>query len=264
MPSTDAFPITITEAMVYEAIADVLDPELDESLVKLGFIDHVQVEGDDVTITFKLPTYWCAPNFAYLMAADLRARVQRIPGVRSVHILLLDHCTDEEVSNAVNAGKSFIEAFPDETEDNLEELRLTFLRKGFLVRQDTLIRHLQWAGIDEAALLSLRVADLIIDETTQRIFVTTPHQIIQIERDAHTAQSYLRRATTLGLHHGPEDRLFVDDCGQPIPPGELQNYLRRSRSVRMNIMFNTVFCSDMFQTRYGAGHGMSLPEGEKP
>src|SRR5205814_2258045 len=137
-------------------------------------------------------------------------------------------------------------------------------RKGFLVRQDTLIRHLQWAGIDEATLLSLHVADLIVDETTQRIFVTTPHQIIQIERDAHTAQSYLRRATTLGLHHGPEDRLFVDDCGQPIPPGELQNYLRRSRSVRMNIMFNTVFCSDMFQTRYGPGHGMSLPEGEKP
>src|SRR6266700_1963655 len=97
----------ITEAMVYEAIADVLDPELDESLVKLGFIDRVQVDNEDVTVIFKLPTYWCAPNFAYLMAADLRTRVQAIPGVHSVHILLLDHCTDEEVSNAVNAGKSF-------------------------------------------------------------------------------------------------------------------------------------------------------------
>ena len=158
------------------------------------------------------------------------------------------------------SGKSFTEAFPDETEDNLEELRLTFLRKGFLVRQDTLIRHLQRAGIDEATLLSLHVANLIIDETTQRIFVTTSRQVIQIERDAHTARAYLRRAEALGLHHGPEDLLFVDDCGQPIPPGGLQDYLRRSRSVRMNIMFNTFFCSDMFQTRYGSGSRKSLKE----
>src|SRR6266567_335487 len=97
----------ITEALVYEAIADVLDPELDESLVKLGFIDRIQVEGPDVTVTFKLPTYWCSPNFAYLMASDLRSKVQATPGVRSTRILLLDHCNDEELSRNVNAGKSF-------------------------------------------------------------------------------------------------------------------------------------------------------------
>jgi metal-sulfur cluster biosynthetic enzyme len=248
--------------MVYKAIADVLDPELDESLVKLGFIDHVQVDDNDVTVSFKLPTYWCAPNFAYLMAADLRTRIHAIPGVRSVRILLLDHCTDTEVSDGVNAGKSFTEAFPDEAEDDLAALRLIFLRKGFLVRQDTLIRHLLHAGLDETTLLSLCVADLIIDETTQRIFVTTPHRVIQIERDAHTAQSYLRRASVLGFHQRAQDRLFVDDQGQPIPPGGLQNYLRHSRSVRMNIMFNTVFCTDMFQTRYGSAKEKSLPEGD--
>ena len=54
----------ISEEQVYAAIADVLDPELDEPLVKLGFIDQVQVTGPDVTVVFKLPTYWCAPNFA--------------------------------------------------------------------------------------------------------------------------------------------------------------------------------------------------------
>jgi metal-sulfur cluster biosynthetic enzyme len=248
--------------MVFEAIADVLDPELDESLVKLGFIDSVQVDGGEVTVAFKLPTYWCAPNFAYLMAADLRTRVRAIPGVHAVRILLLDHCTSEEVSNGVNAGQSFSEAFPEETEDNLEELRQIFLRKGFLMRQDTLLRHLLKAGLDEAALLSLRIADLTIDEVTGRIFVQTPLRIVQIERDAHTAQAYLRRAAALGLYHEQEDRLFMDDHGQPIPVGELQDYLRHSRSVRMNIMFNTVFCTDMFQTRYGSGDKKALPEGE--
>ena len=261
MPSTDAFSAEITEASVYEAIGDVLDPELDESLVKLGFIDHIQVDGGDVTVAFKLPTYWCSPNFAYLMASDLRAKVLALSGVHTAHILLLDHCTDEEISTSVNAGKSFVEAFPDETEDNLEELRLIFLRKGFLVRQDTLLRKLQKAGVDEDTLLSLSRAALTIDEATQQAMITTPQQVIHLERAAHTAQSYLRRAALLGLPDQPQDLLFTDEHGQPIRSG-LQNYLRQCRSVRMNIMFNTVFCSDMFQTRYGSGEKKLLPEGE--
>src|SRR5437016_917728 len=131
MPLTDAFQTKITEARVYEAIADVLDPELDEPLVQLGFIDRVQVDGPDVTVVFKLPTYWCAPNFAYLMAADLRARVREMPGVRTVRVMLLDHCAEDEINTGINRGQSFAEAFPgDVTEDeNLEELRRIFLRK---------------------------------------------------------------------------------------------------------------------------------------
>jgi metal-sulfur cluster biosynthetic enzyme len=262
MPSSEVSPSRVTSAMVFEAIADVLDPELDESLVNLGFIDSVQIDGDSVTVAFKLPTYWCAPNFAYLMAADLRSCVQSIPGVRAVRILLLDHCTSEEVSSGVNAGQSFSEAFPEESEDDLEALRQTFLRKGFLMRQDMLLRRLLKAGLDEETLLSLCVADLAIDEERQYVFVKTPAAIVQIERIAHVAQAYLRRMAALGFSHGPQDQLFVDDRGRPIAVGELHDYLRHSRSVRMNILFNTVFCSDMFQTRYGSGDKKALPEGD--
>ena len=74
----------VTEEKIYQAIAEVLDPELDEPLVKLGFIDRVEVDGLDVSITFKLPTYWCSPNFAYLMASDLREKVRAVPGVGTV------------------------------------------------------------------------------------------------------------------------------------------------------------------------------------
>jgi metal-sulfur cluster biosynthetic enzyme len=266
MSSADAFSTTITEAMVYEAIADVLDPELDEPLVKLGFINRVEVNGPDVTVVFKLPTFWCSPNFSYLMAADLRAKVRAIPGVRSAQVLLLDHCTDEQINASINADKPFLEAFPDESEDNLEELRLTFLRKGFLVRQDTLIRSLQKAGqkigLDETTLLSLKVSDLTVDEANDRAIFTTPQHVITLERSAHTAQAYLRRAAALGIHQQPDDLLFTDEHGQAIAPGCLQSYLRQSRAVRMNIMFNTVFCTDMFQTRYGPGAHRVLPEGE--
>lgn len=263
MASTDAFSPTITEAMVYTAIADVLDPELDESLVKLGFIDRVQVVGPDITVSFKLPTYWCAPNFAYLMAADLRDRIRAIPGVRSVQVLLLDHCTDEQISEGVNSNKTFIEAFPNEAEDNLEELRLIFLRKGFLTRQDTLLRALIKAGLDETTLLSLKIANLTIDAATQRVLILTPQQqMVILKQAARPVTAYLRRAHMLGMAREPEDLLFSDEYGHPIVPGTLQSYLRQSRAVRMNIMFNTVFCTDMFQTRYGPGAGRTAPEAQ--
>jgi metal-sulfur cluster biosynthetic enzyme len=264
MSLNEITPVEITETMVYEAIVDVLDPELDESLVKLGFVDSVQVEENNVTVIFKLPTFWCAPNFAYLMAADMRAKVKEIPGVGATRILLLDHCADEEINNSVNTDKSFVEAFPDEADGDLEELRRTFLRKGFLVRQDSLLRQLQKAGVDEETILALRISDLMFDETTQRLTVRTPHQVIQMPRATRIARTYLLRAAALGIHCGADDLLFVDDEGQPIANGELQAYQRKSRSVLMNIMFNTVFCTDMFRTRYGTGVSQVVPREEGP
>jgi len=242
----------ITEAQVYAAIADVLDPELDEPLVKLGFIDHVQVEGPDVTVVFKLPTYWCSPNFAYLMAADLRIRVRAIPGVRDSRVILLDHCAEDEITAGINQGLSFAEAFPGDVtgDEDLEELRHTFLRKGFLMRQDTLLRQMLKAGLEEATILTLHVADLIVDEVSNLAFVTTPLGVIRLEGAGRNAGVYLRKGRALGLPQEENDPLITDEKGQPIAPGGLQDFLRRSRSVRLSIMFNTSMCKALFRTRY--------------
>lgn len=262
---TNAFQTEITEASIYEAIADVLDPELDEPLVKLGFIDRVQVAGPDVTVVFKLPTYWCAPNFAYLMAADLRTRVQQVPGVRTTRVVLLDHCTEDEVTTGVNRGQSFAEAFPDETleDENLEELRRTFLRKGFLMRQDALLRQMLKVGLDEPTIATLCLADLSIDEPTNVAFVTVQGQVVRLEGVGHSAAIYLSRRAALHLSLIPEDPLITNDEGQPLEVGGLKEFLRRSRSIRMSIMFNTSMCKGLFRTRYeNAGAGEAYPEGE--
>lgn len=251
----------VTEAQVYEAIADVLDPELDEPLVKLGFIDRIEVNGPDVTVAFKLPTYWCAPNFAYLMASDLHTSVQRVPGVRSARIVLLDHCAEEEITAGINTGRSFGEAFETETpgDSDLEELRRTFLRKGFLMRQDALLRRMLKAGLNEATIAALRVADLTADENSNRAFVTTPDGILCLPGAGRDARGYLRKRQTLGAINrtptlAPDAPLITDDSGQPLAPGGLTDFLRRSRSVRLNIMFNTAMCKSLFRTRYqGAG-----------
>lgn len=249
----------VTEEHIYQAIADVLDPELDESLVKLGFIDRVQVDGPDVSITFKLPTYWCAPNFAYLMAADLRRQASSVPGVRSVRVILLDHCAEDEVTNGVNQNQSFSDAFPGETGEDahLEELRRVFLRKGFLMRQDALLRQMLKLGLDEATIAALRVADMRIDETANAAFVTAGEREYCLERAGRNGSIYQQRRIALGLPHAVDDSLIIDDTGQPLRTGELQQFLRRSRSIRMNIMFNTAMCKGLFHTRYG---GNSAPD----
>ncbi len=255
MPSTDAsiLHVGITEAHIYAAIADVLDPELDEPLVKLGFIDRVQVEGADVRVTFKLPTYWCSPNFAYLMAKDLRSRVQAVPGVRSVHVALLDHCAEDEVTNGVNHELSFAEAFPEETmeDEHLEELRRTFLRKGFLMRQDAVLRQMIKVGLDEVTIAALRMRDVIVDEDANTAYVIVQGESVLLERVGHSAATYLRRRASLGLPVASDDPLIINDTGQPLQVGGLKEFMRRSRSVRMNILFNTAFCKGMFRTRYG-------------
>ena len=243
----------ITEAAIYAAIADVLDPELDEPLVRLGFIDRVQVNGPDVAITFKLPTYWCAPNFAYLMAMDLRDKARSVPGVQTVRVALVDHCTEDEVTNAVNGGLSFAEAFPAETaeDEHLEDLRRIFLRKGFLMRQDALLRKMLKVGLNEATIATLRLADITIDESADVAFLTVPGQAIRLEGAGHNATLYLSRRASLCLPLAPADPLIIDDEGRPLQVGGLKEFLRRSRSIRMNIMVNTTLCKGLFRTRYG-------------
>lgn len=270
MPSVDstasvASEIGVTEAQIYAAIADVLDPELDEPLVKLGFIDRIQVEGPDVTVTFKLPTYWCAPNFAYLMAADLRRKILALSDVRTAHVLLLDHYAEDEITRGVNEGRCFSEAFPDATaeDEDLEELRRTFLRKGFLMRQDALLRRMLKAGMDEATILALRRNDLVVDEGADMAFVTMPGGVLQLERAGRDAAGYLRKGAALGLPQKENDPLIIDDKGQSILPGKLQEFLRRSRSIRLNIAFNTSLCTSLFRTRYeNAGSSEAHREGD--
>ena len=98
----------------------VLDPELDESVLSLGFVESVTggTEGD-VTVCLRLPTYWCAANFSYLMASDVQRELTALEGVRSVTIKLSGHFASREVENGAGPGKTFAEAFPHSGPDTL-------------------------------------------------------------------------------------------------------------------------------------------------
>src|SRR5690606_30704090 len=94
----------LSEQAVRQALQEVLDPELDQPITELGFVARLQVSGTgEVAVDLRLPTYFCAPNFAYLMAADAREAVSAVPGVRQVRVRLLDHFASEEINAGVAA-----------------------------------------------------------------------------------------------------------------------------------------------------------------
>src|SRR5471030_3433252 len=148
-------------AEVWARLESVIDPELDESVTELGFVTRVEVDADEhVRIDFRLPTYWCAANFAFLMADDMRIAVAALPWVRKVTVGLGEHMYADEINRGVAAGLSFQATFGDEASGELEEVRRTFMVKAFQRRQEVLLTYLLDHGHESAALLRLSVAEL--------------------------------------------------------------------------------------------------------
>src|SRR5260221_9097347 len=70
-------------AAVLTALGTVRDPELDEPITSLGFVAACAVSADgDAQVRLRLPTYFCAPNFAFLMVADAHDAVSALDGIR--------------------------------------------------------------------------------------------------------------------------------------------------------------------------------------
>lgn len=222
---------------VWEALATVFDPELDRPITELGFVSEVTLDQDGVTtaavlVQLRLPTYFCAPNFAYLMVADAHDAVAGVPGVSGVEIRLLDHFAAEEINGGVAAAAGFAGAFPRQATGELAELRRTFQRKAHLACLDRAGRRLVQAGWRVEALADARLADLA---------------------DSPERASLLRRRAALGISEDPVAPLFVDDEGRPIPAGELPVRLRFARTVRVSIDANASTCRGLLHVRYATG-----------
>ena len=150
--------MTVSVDAVWEAIDGVIDPELDRSLVELEFVRSVEVGEGDVHVALRLPTYWCSPNFAYLMVGDAHEAVRRVPGAERVRVDLVDHYAGERISDGDPGGPSFQEAFPDQAEGELHELRRKFRLKAFVVRQEPVLRAVRHTLGDGGA-VALRLGD---------------------------------------------------------------------------------------------------------
>ena len=220
---------------VNACLATVMDPELDESVTELGFITELELgEEGEVRIGFRLPTYWCAANFAFLMADDMRRAVQTLHWVTRVQVHLYEHMYAEAINQGVTEGAGFQAAFGAAAEGGLDGLRQTFLLKAFQSRQLALLQHLTDAGQLPGALVALDVAALqrqTLDAEGQRL----------VER-------YLERRSLVG----GGALAFVDTQGCPIAAEALSGHVRDLRRVGVNTEFNGALCRGLLAVRDSA------------
>ena len=236
-----------------EELGQVLDPELDESILERGFVESLQVQKGSVTVELRLPTFWCAATFAYLMAEDIRKRLLAVHGVTAVTVRLKDHFESQAIETAVNAGKRFSEAFPGEATADLDDLRLVFLRKGFIKRQEQFLRSLTGAGLLLQEIAGIRLEHLSIEGTFCRIR-RPAGDTVSVEA-ARAARRYLERRAELGLNCSPTAPLVTDSEDRPIPSHRLPQYLRAARTVRLSLEANASLCSALLDARKAEAPG---------
>lgn len=224
---------------VWARLAHVTDPELDEPMTELGFVEGVEVDaGGGVDVTFRLPTYWCSPNFAYLMADDIGRAVRALPWVVDVRPQLQDHMSAEEVNEGVRLGLPFAEAFKAfEVKGTLDELRENFRRKAFQRRQEAVLIALRAVGFDPATIVAMDLAGF--DRT-----------VILDDDGARQKPRYREILLERGLAAGPRDLAFVTLEGRPIDADALAAHVRGLRSVRINMEANGAICRGLLQARY--------------
>jgi metal-sulfur cluster biosynthetic enzyme len=74
---------TVTQDDVYEALEEVIDPELGLDFVSLGLVYDVEVQGNDVYVTFTL-TYPGCP-IGPQVSEQMKEFVGGLEGVEKVH-----------------------------------------------------------------------------------------------------------------------------------------------------------------------------------
>lgn len=249
------FPAGAAGAAIRERLGRVLDPELDEPILELGFVRSVRLDGDRAAVALRLPTSWCAVNFAYLMAEDVRRALLSAPGVRTATVSLGDHCAAREIEAAVNTGRPFAEAFPGEGAGSLAELRRTFLRKGFFVRQQRLLQALRAAGLSPSAICALRLGEVSLGEVSaagDAIAIRQPGCAPIVDGSAAVLRLYLERRAELGLDCRPPALLIVDLDGTPVSPERLAAHYDAARTMRVALEANGSFCRALLSRRHFA------------
>jgi metal-sulfur cluster biosynthetic enzyme len=226
---------------VLAALEVVRDPELDEPVTSLGFVSSCTVSCDGVArVHLRLPTYFCAPNFAFLMVADAYDAVSAVSGVRRAEIVLEDHFAADVINAGVAARSGFVASFGDEAAAELDQLRADFVRKAVLAGTDRICRPLLAAGktMDELATMTLGEVPASPDRDRLR-----------------------ERRREVGLPCADGAPLLIDALtGDAIGADAVPMHLNRARLTRVNIEANSGVCRGMLQTRYGGSRGMGQKE----
>lgn len=229
---------TSLEAEVMAALSTVMDPELDEPITSLGFVRSVLIDDAGVTVHLRLPTSFCSPNFAYLMASDAQDVLRFVERAGSISVLLDDHHDSDKINAGLAADAGYVGTFGSEADESLDALRLTFQRKAHTAAMERCVAaQLKTTTLEVEEIHWLRLADL---------------------PSGNHKEALLRRRTDIGLGISPEQRVVVDHTGTPIPVDQVPLQLRFAKAVRISIEGNAHFCRGLLRTRYADGDAADL------
>lgn len=227
------------EVAVWGCLGLVVDPELDEPITELGFVERVAVSTQgEVEVEFRLPTYWCSPNFAFLMTEDIHREVSSLAWAARVTVRLQDHMWGEEIAAGVNRGRGFAEIFSDLADgESLDALRGKFSAKAFQRRQEAVLRGLREQGYEDALIVAMNLGTL---------------DLIELDSEEAARQRPRYRALLLerSLAMWPADLAFRTLEGSALSAAGLGDYLAELRSVRINMEFNGALCRGLARARY--------------
>ena len=220
------------EGAARTALGTVYDPELDEPITDLGFVRSLNVTDDGtITVHLRLPTSFCSPNFAYLMASDAKDAITALPEATRVIVELDDHHDSDIINRGLAVDAGYRGTFGSEAENDLDDLRLIFRRKAHTAAMErALTRYLR----DHPDLAEDNLGEITLGDLPTTI---------------ETA-ALLRRRADLGLGVGPAEPVLVDELGRRYPRDQIPLRLRRARSTRISIEGNSHFCRGLLRTRY--------------
>ena len=227
------------EFEVWECLDAVTDPELHDPITEMGFVEPVEAtDGRKVEIEFRLPTYWCSPNFAFLMAFGIRAAVSQLPWVQGVKVTLNDHCFGDEVNEGVNSGRPFEQIFAQYCDGaDLGAVVEKFRSKAFDRRQEVMLLALQAKGFSEARIVSLTLGDFDRIE-------------LRGEEEERQKPRYRALLVEQGLATAAGDLAFPTWQGKALGAADLASHLKKLKGTRINMEFNGALCRGLASTRY--------------
>jgi len=225
---------TGTAARVWEALRAVRDPELDTDVVSLDFVGSVDVDGGVAHVQLRLPTYFCAPNFAFLMVADAHDAVAAVPGVDRPDVVLVDHFASDAINAGVAARAGFVGSMAGtevgEAVDELDGLRRTFTERALMAGTDLVVRPIMRAGATPEQVAAMTLVDAPASPDLDRLRA---------------------RRRELGLPADDGDPLVIDPSGRTVGVEALPLHLRKARSYQVGVDANTSICRGQLAARYG-------------
>jgi metal-sulfur cluster biosynthetic enzyme len=258
---------TVSREAVLDRLDRVTDPELDRSIVELEYINEIAIDGPELFVRFVLPTAWCSPTFAWMMATGIREESEELAGIEDTEVELVDHMHTEEINAGINDGKKFEEAFEDATE-GIEETRRSLDRKARLARQHRAVEALLDVGMNPEQIVSLTPADVgFVDlpedgreigtgaggseEDAENVTIPLAGGTLYVQVPREPIAAYLAKAIETGPLDSSDDRLFATPDGEPIGEDQFDLVHYRARAASVNQSGQGGVCASLHEARYG-------------